>query len=181
MMIRKQTLLDVGGFEESREIISVEDLNLASRIALTDQRFVRSEADLFKYSPLESSLSSNDFRMAGRELANLELVSRLVHCDPQETRRIQSACRVEYARNLIACRQWEQAATLLREPASGLAYRFLRFVLRIKARRLARKDLLHFLLSLERKGAPRCSLECTLTEKQKECCLRSQRDAYTRK
>ena len=48
-MVRKQTLLDVGGFEESRAIMGVEDLNLWLRIALTDWRFVQSELDLFGY------------------------------------------------------------------------------------------------------------------------------------
>jgi glycosyltransferase involved in cell wall biosynthesis len=48
-LVRKQALLDVGGFEESRAVMGVEDLTLWLKIALTNWRFVRSQTDVFEW------------------------------------------------------------------------------------------------------------------------------------
>ncbi len=48
-LVRKQALLDAGGFEESRAVQGVEDLTLWLKIALTDWRFVSSEIGLYQW------------------------------------------------------------------------------------------------------------------------------------
>jgi glycosyltransferase involved in cell wall biosynthesis len=73
--VRKRALQDVGGFEEARAVMSVEDLNLWLRIALTNWRFVKSEIGLFLYHPTEQSLSANDFKMARAELVNINMMA----------------------------------------------------------------------------------------------------------
>ena len=72
-MVRKQVLLDVGGFEESRAVMGVEDLSLWLKIALTDWRFVRSENNVFEWRQTGQNQSGNDFRMARADLASIDM------------------------------------------------------------------------------------------------------------
>jgi glycosyltransferase involved in cell wall biosynthesis len=180
-LVRKQTLLDVGGFEESRTIISVEDLNVWLRIALTDWQFVKSEGDLFGYRPTAQSLSGSDLKMARAEFANVEMVGRLVQCQPKEIERIKQAGKIEYAKNLIAGERWEEASQLLHECAPGLASRWLSLVRLVKINRLARTNLVRWLHSIDgRYGSTVCSGECTLPETHRQRCMESCRTPYYR-
>ena len=71
-LVRKQALLDVGGFEESRAVMGVEDLTLWLKIALTDWRFVGSEVGLYNWSDTGQNQSSNNLKMAHADLASIE-------------------------------------------------------------------------------------------------------------
>lgn len=180
-LVRRQALLDAGGFEESRDVMSVEDLNLWLRIALTDWRFVKSETGLFMYQPTEQSLSANDLKMARAELANIDLVGKRVHCVPEELAQIEQAGRIEYAKNLIAAGHWDEAAALLRECAPGLASRWLSLAHFLKMNRLARTGIVGRLQSADRGGgAHLCSGKCDLPQLQREQCMESCRRPYHR-
>lgn len=180
-LVRKQTLLDVGGFEESRTIMGVEDLNIWLRIALTNWRFVRSNPDVFGYRPTPQSLSGNDLKMARSELANINLVGKLVSCQAEEVERVRQASRIEYAKNLIANERWEEATELLRECTPGLASRWLSLARIVQVNRLARTNLVKWLHSIDgRYGSHICSGECNLPEVQRLQCMKSCRDPYFR-
>jgi glycosyltransferase involved in cell wall biosynthesis len=180
-LVRKQALLDVGGFEESRTIISVEDLNVWLRIALTDWQFVKSEGDLFGYRPTAQSLSGSDFKMARAELANIDMVGKLVKCQPKETERVKQAGRIEYAKNLIAGERWEEASQLLSECSPGLASRWLSLARLLKINRLARTNLVRWLHSIDGEyGSTMCSGECTLPEAHRRRCMETCRSPYYR-
>jgi glycosyltransferase involved in cell wall biosynthesis len=180
-LVRKQALLDVGGFEESRSIISVEDLNVWLRIALTDWQFVKSEGDLFGYRPTAQSLSGSDLKMARAELANIAMVGRLVKCQPKEIERVKQATKIEYAKNLIAGELWEEASQLLHECTPGLASRWLSLVRLLKINRLARTNLVRWLHAIDGKyGSTMCSGECTLPEEHRRRCMESCRSPYYR-
>lgn len=180
-LIRKQALLDVGGFEESRAVISVEDLNLWLKIALTDWRFVPSEPGLFRYLGTEKSLSKNDFRMARAELANIDMVGKRVSCQQQEIDRVKQASRIEYVKNLIAGRHWDEAAQLLHECKSDLASRWLSLAVFLKVNRLARTRLVRWLQAGNANyKAHVCSGDCSLPEVQRKQCMESCHNPYFR-
>ncbi len=175
-LVRKQALLDVGGFGESRAIMGVEDLNLWLKIALTDWRFVRSEVDLFEYRRTEQSLSGNDFKMARAELASIDAVGKRVNCPPEEIERVKQASKIEYAKNLIAAQRWDEAASLLHECTLGLASRWLSLARLLKVNRLARTSLVRWLHSVDgRYSSHVCSGECSLLEARRRQCIESGR------
>ena len=173
-LVRRQALLDAGGFEESRSVMGVEDLNLWLNIALTDWRFVRSDANLFGYRPTEQSLSASDLKMARSELANIQMSGALVSCQPKEIERIKEAARIEYAKNLIAGQRWDEAAQLLKECNPGYASRWLSLARFLKINRLARTNLVKRLQSLDAQYATReCSGECSLSGARRKQCMDS--------
>jgi glycosyltransferase involved in cell wall biosynthesis len=173
-LVRKQALLDVGGFPESRAVMSVEDLSLWLKIALTDWRFVQSEVDLFGYRPTEQSLSANNLRMAQAELANLDMIGKRVSCQPEEIERVKQASRIEYARSLIADQRWDEAAQLLQECAPDLASRWLSSARVLKVNRLAHTNIVKWFQSIDGKyGSHVCSSECSLPEVQRRQCMES--------
>jgi len=171
-LVRKQALLEVTGFEDSRAVS--DDLTLWLKIALTNWRFVRSEVELFRYQPTQQSLSTNDFKMARMELATIDMIGKRVSCQAIEMERIKSASRIEYAKNLICGQRWDEAAQLLQECTPGLASRWLSLARLLKVNRLARTNLVRWLHSID--GDYRshvCSGECNLPEVQRRQCMES--------
>jgi glycosyltransferase involved in cell wall biosynthesis len=178
-IVRKQTLVEVGGFEESRSIIGVEDVNVWLKIALTDWRFVKSEGDLFGYRPTPQSLTGNDLKMARSELANITMVGDLVKCQAEEIDRVKQASKIEYAKGLIAGRRWDEAAQLLQECTPGYASRWLTLARVLKVSRLARTNFVRWLQTIDgRYESHMCSGECNLKEVIRNRCMDSCRKAY---
>ena len=178
-LVRKQTLLDVGGFEESRTVMGVEDLTLWLKIALTHWRFVRSETGLFEWRQTGRNFSSNDFKMARAELASIELTGSRVSCQPEEIHRVKQASRIEYAKNLIAGRRWDEAAQLLEECTPGLASRWLALAGFLKANRMARIKLIRWLQSMDANyKSHMCSGQCSLPEAKRRQCMESCQEPY---
>jgi len=173
-LVRKQVLLEVGCFEESRAVMGVEDLNLWLKIALTDWRFVRSEVDVFEWRQTGQNQSTNELRMARADLASIAMTGGRVSCQPEEIERVKQASRIEYAKNLIAGQRWDEAAQLLQECAPGLASRWLSLVSVLKVNRLARTNLVRWLQSVDGKyGSHVCSGKCNLPEVQRRQCIES--------
>jgi glycosyltransferase involved in cell wall biosynthesis len=180
-LVRRQALLDAGGFEESRSVMGVEDLNMWLKIALTDWRFVRSDANLFGYRPTEQSLSANDLKMARAELANIQMCGALVSCQAKEIERIKEAAKIEYTKNLIAGQRWDEAAQLLKECNPGYASRWLSLTRFLKINRLAHTNLVKRLQSLDAQyGSRTCSGECSLPEAHRRQCMDSCHMPYFR-
>ena len=178
-MVRIQTLRDVGGFEESRSVQSVEDMNLWLKIALTDWQFIKSREGLFRWRPTGSNQSGNSYRMAHAELANTEIVAQSARCSEKEICRIARSIRVEYARNLIAERQWDLACDLLSGIAPGWATRYLGLTAFLRQNRLARYNLVKWLLSLDN-GNKRCASNCELSRETRDECARSSQHPHFR-
>ena len=174
-------MLEVGGFEESRAVMGVEDLNLWLKIALTDWRFVQSEVDLFGYCPTEQSLSGNNFNMARAELTSIKMTGKRASCQPEEIERVKQASRIEYAKNLIAGQRWDEAQQLLQECTPGFASRWLSLARALKVNRLARSNLVRWLHSIDGGyGSHVCSGECSLPEAQRRVCMESCGKPYSR-
>jgi glycosyltransferase involved in cell wall biosynthesis len=179
--VRKQALLDVGGFEESRSFMGVEDLNLWLKIALTDWRFVPSQTALYKRSEREQSLSADDSRMARAELANIDMMGKQVSCQPAEIERVRQASRIEYAMGLVACHRWDQAAQLLRECTPDFASRYLSLAGFLMVNRMARTNLVRWLQTVDGKyELTVCSGECGLPEVHRRQCMESCHKPYFR-
>jgi Glycosyl transferase family 2 len=173
-LVRKQALMEVGGFEESRAVMGVEDLTLWLKIALTDWRFVRSEGELFRWRQTGQNYSSNELRMARADLASIEMTGSRVSCQPAEIERIKQASRIEYAKNLVATERWDEAAQLLQECLPGLASRWLSLARFLKMNRLARTNIVRWLQSVDGKYASHaCSGECDLREDHRRLCMDS--------
>ncbi|MDR3717145.1 MAG: glycosyltransferase family A protein [Puia sp.] len=178
-LVRKQSLLDVGCFEDSRAVS--DDLTLWLKISLTDWRIVRSETDLFFYQGNEQSFSTNESRMAGMELTTLDMIGGRVSCQPEEIERIKLASRIEYAKNLIACHRWDEATQLLQQCAPGLASRWLSLAGFLKVNRLARTSLIRWLQSIDGQyQSHMCSGQCNLPVPQKKQCMECCRKPYFR-
>jgi glycosyltransferase involved in cell wall biosynthesis len=171
-LVRKEVLLEVGGFEESRAVISVEDLNLWLKIATTKWKFVRSEPNLFVYRPTSDSLSASHLKMAHAELTSIDLIAKRVGCPHSESERIRQACKIEYARNLIAEKRWNEALTLLRDTEPGLACMLLSFASSVRFSRLARRSLVEWFQSQDADYRfTFCSGECSLSEEDRQLCI----------
>lgn len=176
-LVRKQTLQDVGGFEESRS--AVDDLTLWLKIALTDWRFVRSETNLFKWRLTGDNYSGNDSRMVREELVTVDLIGDRVNCAPVEVERLKQSIRIEYAKNLIASQRWDEATKLLQECTPGFASRWLSLASVLKVNRLARTNLVKWLQSVDgRYGSHGCSGDCNLPEVHRRQCIESCRRHY---
>ncbi len=180
-LVRRQTLIDVGGFEESRAVMGVEDLNLWLKIALTDWQFVQSETDLFRWRVIAANQSANNLKMARAELANIEKSGTGVSCQPLEVERIKQSSRIEYAKNLIDDKRWDEAAQLLEECMPGLASRWMSLARFLKVNRLARTSLIRWLQSIDGQYKTHsCSGECVLSDMQRRKCMESCHKPYFR-
>jgi glycosyltransferase involved in cell wall biosynthesis len=180
-LVRRQTFLEVGGFEESRAVMGVEDLTLWLKIALTDWRFVKSEIGLFEWRQTGHNQSSNELRMARADLASIDIAGKRVSCQPGEIERVKQASRIEYAKNLIAGQRWDEAKQLLEECSPGLASSWLSLASLVKVNRLARTNLVRRLHSIDGNyRSHTCSGECSLTEAQRSLCMDSCHRPYFR-
>ncbi len=180
-LVRRQTLLDVGGFEESRAVMGVEDLTLWLKIALTDWRFARSQTGLFKWRQTGQNQSAHEFRMARADLASIDMAGSRVGCQPAEIERVKQASRIEYAKNLIAGRKWDEARQLLQECMPGLASQWLFLAGALKLSQLARTSFVNWLHRRDGEYASHvCSGECTLSEFQRSRCMATCRKPYYR-
>ena len=171
---RKEALLEVGGFEESRSVQGVEDLNLWLKIALTDWRFVHAGAKLFEWRQTGQNKSGNEIKMARAELATIASAGARHACQSAEVDRLNQACRIEYAKNLTVGKEWAKARQLLEESEVDLAARWLSLASFLKINKLARTNIVRWLQSIDgRYEAHLCSGECNLPELQKKQCMAS--------
>ncbi len=84
VLVRRQAFEAVGGLDEDRELIGVEDYNLWLRIAAGGWEVVRNEGEWVRYSPTEASLSRQFERFARAELANAEKIGALLDLPREE-------------------------------------------------------------------------------------------------
>jgi glycosyltransferase involved in cell wall biosynthesis len=180
-LVRRTAFLEVGGFEESRDIIGVEDVNFWMKIALADWRFARSETGLFRYRKLGQSISSNEMKMARAELVSIDLVAGLTGCPSEDVNRVKQASRIEYAKNLIANHQWDEAIRLLEECVPGRASRWLYLACFLKMGRIARTNLVRWLQTKDGEyESHMCSSGCRLSGVRKAQCEESSRRPFFR-
>jgi hypothetical protein len=180
-MVRKQALLDVKGFEESRAVMGVEDLTLWLKIALTEWRFVKSRDGIFDWRQTGMNQSANEMKMALADQATIDFTGSRVRCQPAEIERIRQASRIEYAKNLIARQRWDEAIDILRQCEPGLASKWLSVACMLRTSHLARTSFVRWLHTLDAGYSSHvCSGECNLPELHRKVCMESCHTPYFR-
>lgn len=145
-LVRREALLRVGGFDENRIIMGVDDLDLWLRLCLAGYRFVQAGAGLFSWrAEVGNHFSRNEMKMALAELFTAGKIGALAALPPFEIDRLKDHIRLEYARNLIGAGDPQPALMLLRDCRHKVPALWLRIAAMPHLRRLARTDILRAL------------------------------------
>ncbi|MCC2667583.1 MAG: hypothetical protein K0Q72_54 [Armatimonadetes bacterium] len=104
-LIRRTAFEEVGGFDEDRALISVEDYNLWLRLLARGWTIATCPERLHEYTPAEGNLSGQFERMAHAELLNLEKLQQSLPVTPEMIRAKRIAIHEEYGRHLLHYRQ----------------------------------------------------------------------------
>lgn len=117
-LVRKKAFDRVGGFDEDRALIGVEDYNLWLRLA-PHWDIATCPGQLIRYTPVPGSLSSQVERFVQAELVNLEKIARAFELPKAVVEKKRLAIFDEYGRLLLFERHLPSARHLL-----GSALRF---------------------------------------------------------
>jgi glycosyltransferase involved in cell wall biosynthesis len=112
VLLRRSAFERVGGFDEDRALIGVEDYNLWLRLAAAGARFVALAGDSFDYLRSAASLSVDEERMAAAEMANLEKLASMLELPRRRVAAKRASVLLAYARNLLAARRCAAARQL---------------------------------------------------------------------
>lgn len=112
-LIRREAFVQVGGFDEDRAIIGVEDYNLWLRLAAAGWQFALVPEQLARYTPAANSLTNQTARLAQAELANAVSIGRRLNLPDEQMRKKRHALYDEYGRALFYYRQMRPARHLL--------------------------------------------------------------------
>jgi glycosyltransferase involved in cell wall biosynthesis len=126
VVARKSAIEGVGGFNEDRKLIGVEDYNLWLRLTAKGLRSRCVEEALVDYSPADNNLSSRIEHILSAELANIEDLQSVLDIPADDVRVKQAALYDEYATALLHTRNMSAARRCFREglrhhPRSRLA------------------------------------------------------------
>ncbi|MEP6591916.1 MAG: glycosyltransferase family A protein [Gemmatimonadota bacterium] len=117
VLLRRAAWEAVGGFDESRELIGVEDYNLWLRLAHAGWRMVGIQERLVDYQPTEASLTRQTRRFAQAELAQVSHIAAQLGLDPELVRAKEFAIYHEYGVEFFFYRDRAAARHYLREAA----------------------------------------------------------------
>src|SRR5262249_34195390 len=113
VLVRRAAFEQVGGFDEDRDLISVEDYNLWLRLASAKWDIIPMQEELHHYTPQPGNLSSQTERVVRAEFANMESIARRCSLSPSLLRQKRLAICEEYGREFFFSRQLRQARRLL--------------------------------------------------------------------
>jgi len=114
-LIRRTAFEEVGGFDENRALISVEDYNLWLRLTYAGWKVASCPREHIEYTRTPVSLSKQVDKLAKAELANLEGVGRIVGASTDRQTQKRLALLDEYGRTLIYERNFKLARPYLSE------------------------------------------------------------------
>jgi glycosyltransferase involved in cell wall biosynthesis len=115
VMIRRATFEAVGGFDEDRKLIGVEDYNLWLRVAAAGWGIVLCPGNLLIYAPGPESLTRNSERFARAELANVDAIGKKLGLDPARLRAKRLEIQGTYGAELFHHRELRAAREFLGE------------------------------------------------------------------
>ncbi len=112
-LIRRTAFDSVGGFDEDRALIAVEDYNLWLRIASAGWKVLACREALWNYTPAPGNLTSNLRKIADAEFTNFHKISEemKLSSSAMNSKRI-SLCE-EFGRAFFYTRQFHAARPLL--------------------------------------------------------------------
>ncbi len=117
VMLRREAWQAAGGFDESRELIGVEDYNLWLRLSHAGWRFRFLDEELAEYRPTTESLTFQTRRFAAAELANVASLAERLDLAPDLVRAKEFELYRQYGLELFHFRQFDLARRYLREAA----------------------------------------------------------------
>lgn len=112
VIFRRSTWEELGGFDESRDLIGVEDYNFWLRVAHAGWGFIRVDATLVDYRPTPASLTAQTRRFAAAEIVNARLIAYSLALPPAMLRSKEFAIYKQYGfelfhgRDLIGAREY---------------------------------------------------------------------------
>ncbi len=112
-LVRREAFRQAGGFDEDRELISVEDYNLWLRMTAAGWRVAMVAEALCLYTPTPNSLTAQISRFARAELANVEKIGRVLHLPPETLRNKIAAVHEQYGREFLHAREMTAARDFL--------------------------------------------------------------------
>lgn len=115
-MIRREAFHALGGFDEDRALISVEDYNLWLRLLSVGWEVATCPEQLHEYTPAPGNLSRQFERFARAELTNLAKLEQIIPVTPEMVRRKRITIYEEYGRHLFHYRELAAARRWLSFP-----------------------------------------------------------------
>jgi glycosyltransferase involved in cell wall biosynthesis len=119
-LVRTTSFESIGGFDEDRAILGIEDYNLWLRMASRGAKFVFVPEELTEYTPAPGNLSSNYLKIAKASARNAEKLAEFSGMEPGRLQAKLAAIYEEYGIALLHARDLPAARTYLRE---SLRYR----------------------------------------------------------
>lgn len=113
VIVRKTAFEEVGGFDEDRALISLEDYNLWLRLTAAGWGVATCRETLWRYTPAPGNLSSQTERFARAELVNLEKIAGLLNIDHKKVEAKRVAINEAYGRELLYSRHMSSARRML--------------------------------------------------------------------
>ncbi|MBA2291441.1 MAG: glycosyltransferase, partial [Gemmatimonadales bacterium] len=117
VVLRRAAWEAVGGFDEARDLIGVEDYNLWLRLAHAGWGFNRVDEILVDYRPTPASLTAQTRRFAAAELANARKIALTLGLAPSALRAKEFAIYKEYGFELFHVRDLSASREFLHEAA----------------------------------------------------------------
>jgi len=114
-VVRRESLEQVGGFDEDRGVLGIEDYNLWLRMASRGARFTFVKEELVEYTPAPGNLSSNYLKIAQAAVRNAEKVAEFSGMPPKLLSTKLAAIYAEYGIALLYDRNLPAARTYLRQ------------------------------------------------------------------
>jgi cellulose synthase/poly-beta-1,6-N-acetylglucosamine synthase-like glycosyltransferase len=113
VLVRKAAFEEVGGFDEDRALIGVEDYNLWLRFARAGWEIVYCAEVVCDKTEVAGSLSNQIERFVKAEQANVEKLASQLHLPEEMVRRKRAALAEEYGRLFFHYRRMKIARELL--------------------------------------------------------------------
>ena len=118
VLLRKRDFDAVGGFDEDRSIMAVEDYNLWLRLLHRGCKFCVVRERLVEYTPAPNNLSGQYGRMVRSELNNVEKIRVACGMDAERVTRKQATIYAEWGRALFHSRDLVEARDCYRNVLS---------------------------------------------------------------
>ncbi|HEX3928873.1 MAG TPA: glycosyltransferase family A protein [Gemmatimonadales bacterium] len=117
VLLRRAAWSALGGFDEARELIGVEDYNLWLRLAHAGWQFSQVADQLVEYRPGAASLTAQTRRFAAAEMANIRRIAERLQLDAGTVQAKEHAVYLNYAFDFFHARDLPAARDFFREAA----------------------------------------------------------------
>ena len=113
VLVRRTAFEQNSGFEESRDLMSVEDYNLWLRLTFSDWKVASCREVLVEYTPTEASLSRQVESFARAELVNVETLAEKLGLNPVLVSKKRISLFDQYGREFLYIRKMHKARQYL--------------------------------------------------------------------